>query len=36
MRATPVVLAHLGDQLGVQAAAAVAHERLAHEGALTA
>jgi glucokinase len=36
MRTTPVVLAELGDQLGVQAAAAVAHERLAHEGALTA
>jgi glucokinase len=28
MRDTPVVLARLGDQLGVQAAAAVAHERL--------
>ena len=31
MRATPIVLAELGDQLGVQAAAAVAQERLAHD-----
>ena len=31
MRGTPIVLAELGDQLGVQAAAAVAQERLAQD-----
>jgi glucokinase len=36
MRQTPVVLAGLGDRIGVQAAAAVAHERLTREGAPSA